>query len=326
MAILITGAGGFVGSHLAEQLWKNKKDVTCLVYKGAKRNFLDPKIPQLKGDITDRTFVKKKLSGFDQIYHLAALLNYSAPTLQDFIRVNVEGTRNIMETALDSGTKKVVVASSRVTINEEGTGRVNEEYIHQQFFDNAYALSKFRAEKIAFEYGARGIKVVTVHPTLIYGPREMHTTGPLFKNYLEKPVRFVGFLNSTFNLIYVKDMVNALIGAMRKGNPGHRYILGGDDVSIGDLLALLDDIAGVKKPVVALPNGLVEAVIGTIGPIAAKLGVKLPIAKEQIYAMRTDTLVDISKARKEIGLHVTPLRQGLEETLAWYREQRYVAV
>ena len=276
------------------------------------------------GDITSRKDVKKAVKGCDRVYHQASLLNHNSPTHEEFIKVNADGTRNIMEACLDEGVERVVHTSSRVTINEEGSGRIDADYIHRGFFDNVYAMSKYRGEKIAFEYGARGLPVVVLCPTLVYGPRETHTTGPLIKAYLEMKVRFAAYLSSKFNLVHVRDVVDANIAAMKKGRKGHRYILGGVEISIGDFLKMLDEIAGVKRPIITMPNSLASGFVAYAGPILKKAGIELPVSKEQIYAMKTDTLVDIGKSKKDLGLKVTPLRQGLEETIKWYKDTGYV--
>lgn len=324
MKTLITGAGGFVGSHLVNKLIKKKEKVDCLIYDKSKSNLINTdKFNCIYGDITDKKFVEKNLSGYDKIYHLAALLNYSSPTFNQFFKTNVLGTKNIMETALDSGTKKVVMISSRVTISEDSSVRINENHVHNNYFDNAYSLTKHRAEKIVFEYGARGIDVVTIHPTLIYGPGEMHTTGPLIRNYLTKKIRFAGFLNSTFNLVYVKDVVDGLTSAMKKGKPGHKYIFGGCEVKISEFLSTLDKLTGTNKPVITPPDSLIEFLIKNVVPAVKLLGIKIPVSKDQIYAMKYDTLVDTNKAETELDLNVTPLDVGLKETLDWYKKNNY---
>lgn len=335
MTTLITGAGGFVGSHLAEALAGRGEDVLCMLYSKDKKHLLDlEKMKQLSngkfkvvtGDITNKKFVENVVKKCDRVYHQAAILNYKNPTMEEFMKINAEGTLNIMEASLNHGIEKVVYTSSRVTINETGSGRVDENHIYGAFIDNAYVFSKYIAEKIAFEYGARGLNVSVVNPTLIYGPREMHTTGPLIKSHLERGIRFAGFLNSRFNLVYVTDVVNANIAAMNKGRNGHRYILGGIEVSIENFLKLLDQIAGVKKPMIRVPSFVAENAITYIAPILNEIGMKIPVSKEQIYAMKSDTLVDTTKMQKELGIKITSLKTGLEQTIAWYRQTGYLKI
>ena len=325
MTTLVTGAGGFLGSHLAEKLLEKGEDIVCMIHR---RNLLEGirGFRFISGSVSDKGAVEKAMRGCDRVYHAAAAMNYSENSLEEFIRVNCEGTRNVMEAALEAGVKKVVYTSSVSTIYEKNSGKANEEHHHRSFFENAYAMTKYRGEKIAFEYGARGLNVSVINPALIYGPRESRSVGPLMKNYLERRMRFVAFLDTIFNLVHVRDVADCHIAAMKKGRKGHRYIAGGHNLTIGDFLQMLDEITGTKNSAIKLPNALVEGTITAANPFAKALGIRLPVSKELIRAMKVNMEVDSTKANKELGLKITPLREGLEETINWYRENGYIRI
>jgi nucleoside-diphosphate-sugar epimerase len=245
MSALVTGAGGFVGSHLIEALEARGEDVTCFLYENSDGDFINPEEhTTVRGDIRDPGSIREAVAGHDEVYHLAALLNHAKPTTEEFFETNVMGTRNVMEAALEEGVEKVVYTSSRVAIDENRPERLHETMRHPGFFNNGYTMSKYKGEKVVFEYGARGIDVNTVHPTLIYGPRETNTLAPLMRTYLHPPIRFKGYVDSLFDFIYVKDVAEGHIAAMERGRPGERYILGGEERSIGEFLALLDELTG----------------------------------------------------------------------------------
>jgi dihydroflavonol-4-reductase len=324
---LVTGSAGFIGSHLVERLVEKGDDVVCMVFDKDKINYLSPELMKkaVIGDVRDYSFVKKAMAGCDKVYHLAAALNAPSVSEQEFFSTNVEGTRNVMKAALELGVKKVVHTSSAVTIKETAK-RVNEENIFRGKFDGPYSFTKFKGEKIAFEYGARGLEVVVVNPTLVYGPRGAQSLGGIFKNYLEPPIRFVGFKNSVLNLIYVKDVVEGFILAMEKGKPGNRYLLGGGEVRLGEFVRLMDEITGTRKPVIVLPEFVLQIGVTVAVPIIMFLGIKPPIMKAQVNAMIRGSAVDISKAKKELGLPDRPLRDGLKETLDWYRNTGHIRI
>lgn len=335
MTTLITGAGGFVGSHLAEALAARGEDIVCMLYSKDKKHLLDVEKMKLlskgsfkvvTGDITNKKFVESVVKKCDRVYHLAAALNYSSYDLQEFLAINAGGTRNIMQASLDNGIEKVVHTSSVSTIFEKNSGKVDEKYFPKNFFDNPYSFTKYIAEKIAFEYGARGLNVSVVNPCLIYGSRESRGVGPMIKNYLERGVRFLAFSDTKFNLVYVGDVVDAHISAMKKGRKGHRYILGGHELTVKNFLKLVDDIAGVKKPVIMLPDKLVEVGINFAEPAMKAVGMKPPVTAEFIAALKKDMIADSSKARKELGLKITPLREGLEKTINWYKQTGYLNI
>lgn len=318
MKAFVTGAGGFVGSHLVELLVEQGHDVVALIYDKDSVNNLSPKLPiqVVKGDVRDFSSVKQAMTGCDHVFHAAACMNNPNATPHDFFTTNVEGTRNVMQAALELNVKKVVHTSSLVTL-KENAATVNENTLHSGKFDGDYSRTKFLGEKVAFEYGARGLQVVIVSPTLVYGPRGTALSG-FFKLHIKPRIRFASFSNCILNLIYVKDCANGQLLAMKKGKPGHKYILGGEEFPLGKFLTVLDKVEGLNKPVITVPEFLVEASAHILPTIFSILGKTYPVLKPQVDAMKRGSSADISKAKTELGLTLTPLEQGLRETLDWY--------
>lgn len=324
MKVLVTGANGFIGSHLVELLVRNGHDVVGTLFKKTKVNNLSPElsVKLAVGDVRDFKFIKKVMDGCDQVYHLAAAMSGTAKTFNDFFSVNVEGTRNVMEAAMQLGIKKVVHTSSMVTI-KENKHTADETCLHTGFFDSYYTQTKFLGEKVAFEYGAQGLPVTIVNPTIVYGPGANFLT-TFFQLHINPKVRFLSFENSILNLIHVRDAALGHLLAMEKGQAGHKYLLGGEQITLGRFTALMDKITGTRTPVVKLPGYMVDIGSSVLQPMFAIVGKSFPVLKVQIHAMRRGSSVDWKKAKKELGLPSTPLEKGLRETLQWYKNMGYI--
>ncbi len=312
-----------MGSHLVERLAADGHQVTPLVEPGEPSLLPDTAPDPVPVDVRDRDRVADAMPDVDVVVHLAALLNHRSASPDAFHAVNVGGTRNVMDAASSAGADRVVHVSSKVAIAEQGGTRVDAAHRHRGRFRSVYARTKYKGEKIAFEYGARGLDTVVLNPTLIYGPREHHTLGPLIRRHVSWPVRFHAFPDATFDLVYVDDVVDALTAAMDAGRPGHRYIVGGEQVTLRRFLDTVDAAAGVDAPLIRLPDTLVS--IGSrAAPLLALLGRDPPLSRAQVDAMRTPTRVDASTTHDELGIDPVPLRTGLERTIAAERDTGYL--
>jgi dihydroflavonol-4-reductase len=325
MKILVTGAGGFLGSHVVELLVDQGHSVVCMLAENAPENYLDHslEVTRLTGDIRDESFVGEAVAGCQQVYHLAAAKNRPGTSFEEFFSVNVLGTKNVMAAALEMGVDRVVNTSSIVTIKED-PGPVDETSLHRGFFSAAYTLTKYKGEKVCFEYGAQGLDVVVVNPTIMFGPRDTGSIAKLLKRHLESKVRIVGFPDCQLNLIYVKNAAIGHVLAMEKGKSGHKYILGGNQITIGDLVGMLDKVANINRPTIRVPDIAIDIGTTVLSPIFSMFGKTFPLLKAQVKAMRRGSAVDFSKAQDELGLPVTPIEADLESTLDWYRQTGFV--
>ncbi len=324
MKVFITGGEGFIGSHVVEYFVQQGHDVTCLTYPEHKQGFLDPKllVKRVPGDVRNAAAVKKAMQGAEWVVHMAAAMNNPEYTDDHFFSVNVEGTRNVMAAALANGVKKVVHVSSIVAIKEDAK-RVDEEHIHHAVFDGAYARTKFLGEKAAFEYGARGLPITFVHPTVVFGPRG-YALSAFFKLHIAPRIRFRSFESTRLNMIYVKDVAKAVLLAMEKGKPGEKYIIGGEEISLQQCLELLDKVTGTRKPTVHIPEWLLKFGSQVMTPLFSLGGFDFPVPPPQVFAMQRGSAVDDSKAKRELGLTLTPLEDGMRETVQWMKDVRYL--
>ncbi len=322
MKTLVTGAAGFVGSHLVERLVGRGDEVSVMIYDKDPIQHMDAGLSVTRhvGDIRDAAFVERAMEGIDRVFHLAAALNTPTTPVESFFTINVLGTRNVMEAAMKKGVRKVVHTSSCVTMKENRT-RINESNIHRTPFSAPYMFSKYQGEMLAYEYGARGLPVTVLNPTIVYGPRDTHTLGEFFKLHLKPRIRLISFLDSPCNLVYVKDAVAAQILAMEKGRPGHKYLIGGEEVTLAEFLAKLDEVTGTHRPIIRIPEWMIELGVEIIPKLYAVFGRKFTVMRAQVEAMQRGTAVDFSKARTELGIPVTPLDEGICETVKWYKQE-----
>lgn len=322
MKTLVTGAAGFVGSHLVEKLVARGDDVSVIIYDKDPIQYLpaDLRVTRHVGDLRDAAFVARAMEGIEGVYHMAAALNTPTTSVDTFFEVNVIGTRNVMEAALQKGVKKVVHTSSCVTVKET-RARVDETHIHRTPYTAAYTFTKYQGEMVAYEYGAKGLPVTVVNPTIVYGPRDTHTLGEFFKLHLKPKIRLISFVDSPCNLVYVKDAADAHILAMEKGRPGHRYLIGGEEVSLLEFLKMMDKVSGTDRPIIQVPEWMIELGVRIVPKLYALVGKKFTVMKAQVQAMQRGSAVDFSKARKELGIPVTPLDVGIRDTYEWYKKE-----
>lgn len=322
--VLVTGAGGFVGSHLVEFL-SNYPDfrINAMVWDKDPINNLNSSsydlsnVTQMVGDVRDERFVEECVQGCDWVFHLASQQNDINATDDDFFTTNVLGTRNVMRACLKFGVKRVLHVSSLAAIKTDSS-RVNENSVQQGFFDGAYSRTKFLGEKMAFEYCAKGVPVVVVNPTIIYGSRA-RVLCTYVKLHVDSHIRFYSFPNMVMNMVHVSDAVDFMFRAIQDCSVGERYLLGGREITMKQYLDLLDKTCKVNKPLIRLPVGLLEMGSAILTPIWRLAGKTFPVLKPQIDAMKRGSAADCTKLWGVVGKPKVSLRYGLVETINWCR-------
>jgi dihydroflavonol-4-reductase len=263
----VTGANGFIGSQVVRQLLHRGYDVIALIGAdlGAENlEGLPVKIREL--DLLDRTSVKRALAGSDAVVHSAACYAFWLRDPRDFYRVNVEGTRYVLEAAREHGCRKIVHTSSTATLSPgfhaEPTGTEmgdEENVLDLRRFRGHYKMSKAMAEVVALREAARGLPVVIVHPTTVLGPgdRRPTPTGTIVVHFLNG--RMKAYTNLMQNLVDVRDVAAGHALALEKGRPGERYVLGGENLEMSEIVRLLAEITGLPEPWFAIPHPLLHA-------------------------------------------------------------------
>src|SRR6056297_600063 len=236
MKFFITGATGFIGSKLALELAHQGHYVNALVRTKQKESLIKhSNIRIIHGDITDINSLRKGIKETDGIFHLAAL---AKPWVKDkllYNKINVEATHAILTLAKENQVNKIVFTSSAGTLGPSIDNSVNEETPRKTNFCNEYESTKFMAEKIAKDFVLKGLNVVIVHPSRVYGPgllSKSNSTTIMIKNYLHGKWRIIpGDGKKTGNYVFIDDVIDGHIKAMERGTKGSQYILGGENAS-----------------------------------------------------------------------------------------------
>lgn len=328
MKTLVTGSTGFIGASLVRELIADGRDVRVLVRKNSDRSNIDGlEVETVYGDVRDRASLDAALQGCRVLYHAAAYYSLWSRDKRMIYDINVEGTRHILEAALAAGVDKVVYTSTVGCIGLWPDGRpANEETpLDPALLCNDYKLSKYQAEQVALDFVARGLPLVVVNPSAPVGPRDIKPTptGQLILDFVNG--KMPAYLDTGLNLIDVRDCARGHILAEHMGTVGERYILGNRNLSLREILLLLEKITGQKAPNFKMPYGVAYAagwVCETISdwithqpPAVPLAGVKM--AKHRMY-------FDAAKAVRELGLPQNSVEQALEDAVRWMQDQGMV--
>lgn len=326
MTTLVTGASGFIGSAVVRKLLQRGRSVRALVETGASTRNLDGlDIEIIEGDIRDRDAVDRAVAGTRAVFHLAAIYRLWLPRPRVMFEVNVEGTRNLLFAARRAQVERFVHTSSIAAIGLSRDGQLVDERTPFNYWHtgNDYMRSKWLSERTALGFAAEGVPVVVVNPAFPFGERDAEPTptGRFIVDFLAG--RIFGYAAGGFNAIDVDDVAEGHLLAEQRGRVGERYILGNHNVTYAEFFQLVAEVAGLPPVRRQLPSPLVR----TVAWIAERYG-QYQQAEPYItvdaaeYATRR-VWFSTDKARRELRLPRTPLRQTVEKAVRWFRENGY---
>jgi dihydroflavonol-4-reductase len=320
MTTLVTGGAGFIGSKLVEALLARGEEVRVFDSRASTAPRLaDAGAVLIAGDILDREELKVALDGCEWLFHVAALFQMWQPDKRRYYRVNVDGTRNVLEGALEAGVQRVVYTSSAATIGEAQGELGDERTVHRGYFLSEYERSKYLGEQVAWDVYKRGLPLVVVNPTSVYGPGQTSHLTQALARFLRG--RLPAIIDVSLNFVYVDDVIEGHLAALEKGQIGERYILGGDNGWLSEFLGLGARIAGVRRTPRRFPAWLVTAV-GRMLATASFVTKRRPwVSVDEARTASHSFIFDTRRARKELGLEWTPLPVGLERTVSWLRQE-----
>jgi dihydroflavonol-4-reductase len=325
MRCAVTGGNGFVGAQVVRALAARGHEPVALV--GA-----DLDDESLRGlaverrplDLLDPASVRAGVAGCDAVIHTAACYAFWLPDVRRLYRVNVEGTRHVLEAARDLGLRRVVHTSTAGTLQppfpaEDRGAVVDEESApDERRFVGHYKVSKRMAERLVLRAAARGLPAVIVHPTEVLGPgdRRPTPTGSLLTHFLAGRMRV--YVEMPHDLVDVRDAALGHVLALERGTPGERYLLGGEGLSMRALGALLAELTGLPAPRVAVPRVLLAGVAALNEWLADHVTGRPPLApREALLHARDARRLDTRKARRELGFAPRPAREALADALRW---------
>ena len=326
MNILVTGATGFIGHNLVEQLVQRGERVHLLCRPTANVSIFNQKnVHVCWGNILDAASVSRSLEGCDRVFHLAAYAKNWASNPNTFIEMNVGGLKNILDAAQSNGVKKVIFISSVVTLGPSNGVATSESSVRTTECFTDYERSKILAEETVKEYVRGGMHVVIVNPTRVFGPglmSEGNSVTKMIQWYLEGKWRFIlGDGNGVGNYAFVQDLVNGMLLAMEHGKSGERYVLGGENVSYNKFFEVLSEVSGRHHKLFHLP-AKVAMLTSQVEEWCAKHFQHYPaITPGWVKTFLADWAVSCAKAEQELGYRITPLREAFEITIDWLRQQ-----
>lgn len=328
MKAFVTGATGFLGSHVARALADQGADLRLLVRPTSKlRNIEGLKAEIATGELRDAGSLEIAMAGCETVFHVAADYRLWVNDPAEMYQSNVGGTRSVLEAARKNGIRRVVYTSSVATVGFTSNGHPANEESPVALADmiGHYKRSKFMAEQLALEAGRGGMDVVTVNPTTPVGERDIKPTptGRIVLDFLKR--KFPAYVETGLNLVDARECARGHVAALERGKTGERYILGGEDLTLKQILDTLGRITGLPSPKVKLPyffavaTGVVdEAITGRLlrrEPRATVDTVRM--GKKKMYASS-------GKAERELGWKIVPVEGALRRAVEWFRSNGYV--
>lgn len=325
--VLVTGATGFIGSAITRALVAEGRSVVALVEPAVDdRNLAGLDVEPRTADLRDPEGVRRAVTGCSVVFHVAALYRFWAPRPRDFYAVNVDGTRNVLAAARTASVEKVVYTSTVGTLGlDAGRPAREPDYPDLTHLFGSYKRSKYVAEHEVLRAAAEGLPVSLVLPTTPIGPgdRAPTPTGRIVLDYLNG--RMPGYVDTVLNLVHVDDVARGHLLACDRGARGRSYIVGGQNVSLADLLGDLAELTGLPCPRIRVPRGVALAAGWLSDTIEGRLLRRPPTVPLEAVRMSTTRMAfDDARARTELGYAARPARDALADSVRWFLENGYV--
>lgn len=323
---LVTGATGFVGSHVVRKLLALGEPVRVLIRRTSPMKLIvGLEVEVVTGDLTDRESVRRAVTGCRRIYHVAADYRLWAPDHREIYRANVQGTQNVLEAALAAGVERIVTTSTVGALAPSHNGEPTTEDSPATLGEmiGHYKRSKFLAEAQVLAAARAGLPVVIVNPSTPVGERDLKPTptGQMIVDFLNG--RMPAYVETGLNLIDVEDVAEGHLLAMEKGRVGERYILGNRNLTLKEILEMLARISGRPAPQLRLPRSVALglAILSTGISAITRRPPRIPL--EGVRMTRKRMFFDSSKAVRELGLPQRSVEAALSKAVHWFRANGY---
>ena len=327
MKIFLTGATGFVGHHVARALADSGAKLRLLVRKTSNLANLEGIDGETEvGDLSNPASYASALKGCDAVVHVAADYRLWIPDPEAMYRANVDGTRDLLKLARDAGVKRFVYTSSVATMHFHRDGTVINEDTPVSLRDMVghYKRSKFLAEQQAIAAAEDGQRVIILNPTTPIGPNDSKPTptGQIFVDFLNG--RFPAYMDTGMNLVDVAEVARAHVSALTKGQSGHRYILGGENLTLKQILDKMAAITGLPSPTVEIPFSVAATYAFFEEWITGRIRKREPRATlEEVRMGRKKMYASSAHAQQELGFRILPVNPAMKAAIEWFRTHGY---
>jgi dihydroflavonol-4-reductase len=327
MTTLVTGAAGFLGSHVARQLVARGDSVRVLMRPSStNRAIADLSLEYVTGDLRDPASLDRAMKDVKRVFHVAADYRLWARRKQDIYDSNVGGTKNLLDAAKRAGVEQLIYTSTVAAIavdrpqhpNEFTDAKLEEMVGH-------YKRSKWLAEKEALSAAKNGLPVIVAMPTTPDGPWDWKPTptGKIILDFLNG--KMPGYVETGLNFVGVEDCAAGHLLIAEKGRVGERYLLGGQNLTLKHMLDVLSKITGLPAPRLKIPHGLALGVAYASTVFSRLLGREPGIPVEGVKIACHMMFVDCSRAQRELGFKAGPVTAALERAVRWYEANGYIA-
>ena len=327
--VFITGASGFIGNSLANALANAGTQVHVLVRQSSDTTGLHhPNITRFTGDILDVESIREAMQGCNKVYHLAGLAKMWMKDKKAYYNINVTGTSNVLGIAQSLGIEKVVVTSTAGVLPPAGNNLTNEHSPKRPELYTEYERTKNKGEEIAITYAQKGLPVVIVYPTNVFGEgviNDSNAATMMIRDYIKGKWKIIpGNGKGTMNYVYIDDIVNGLIAAMQTAPTGSSFIIGGDNASYDTFFAFIKELTGIQRRLYHIPYPIIRSIAWLEDLKTKWTGLKPFITTEWVKKLPYNWSKDIRKAKQELNYHPMTLREGIAKTIEWLRQTKQV--
>ncbi len=324
---LVTGAAGFIGSHVVRELLAQQREVKAIVLPGENLQNLDGlDVEIVEADITDGNAMHRVMQGVNRVYHLAAIYAFWLPRREKMYEVNCLGSMNVLWAALKADVEKVVYTSSIAAIGYPGKGQIADETtpFNNIRADMDYTTTKWLSEMEAHTFAQNGLPIVFCLPSGPIGPRDVGPTptGRSLIDVVNGAVRF--YINSGICFADVRDIAQGHVLAEEKGKVGERYLLAAENLTFKDYFSLINQCAGVDRTLLPVPMGIAGLAGHVLEAWAEKTGNPPLITAPSVKVAQRTAIFDGSKATRELGLQYRPIKESIKRALVWFADNGYI--
>jgi len=325
--VLVTGASGFVGSAVARKLVERGFSVRALVRPSSPRAHLaDLDLEYVSGDLRDADSVGQAMTGIRFLFHVAADYRLWAPDPEEIVRTNVRGTGNVMEEARRAGVERIVYTSSVATLCCSPSGAPGDETapLGEAQAVGAYKRSKVAAERLVETMVQEGLPAVIVNPSTPIGPGDVKPT-PTGRMIVEAAAgRMPVFVDTGLNMVHVDDVAEGHLAAFERGRVGERYILGGQNAPLSEILGVVAAEIGRAPPRFKIPRSAAVPLAIVAEAMARRSGREPLVTRDALRMSKNRMFFTAAKAERELGYRARPYAQAVKDAIAWFRQAGYL--